>query len=91
MLLPDYLDKLPDPLVTLFQQVEEDILEDMARRILKTGKLTDSAQWQAWRLEQLGEEKNLSVIIYKGSPAKRRGKLTPFFKKLARKLYIMTT
>ena len=34
MLLPDYLDKLPDPLVTLFQQVEEDILEDMARRIL---------------------------------------------------------
>ena len=55
MLLPDYLDKLPESLVTLFQQAEEDILEDMARRILKTGKLTDSAQWQVWRLEQLGE------------------------------------
>ena len=55
MLLPDYLDSLPDSVITLFRQVEEDILEDMARRLLKAESITDTAQWQAWRLEQLGE------------------------------------
>lgn len=35
MLAPDYLDTLPDALVELFQQVEDDILRDIARRINK--------------------------------------------------------
>jgi hypothetical protein len=79
MLLPDYLDKLPDPLVTLFQQVEEDILEDMARRILKTGKLTDSAQWQAWRLEQLGEEKEFIRYHLQRLTGKTQGEINALF------------
>lgn len=52
MLTPDYLDTLPDALVELFQQVEDDILRDIARRINKMGELTPTAVWQAWRLEQ---------------------------------------
>lgn len=52
MLAPDYLDTLPDALVELFQQVEDDILRDIARRINKMGGLTSTAAWQAWRLEQ---------------------------------------
>ena len=52
MLAPDYLDTLPDALVELFQQVEDDILRDIARRINKIGGLTSTAAWQAWRLEQ---------------------------------------
>lgn len=53
MLTPDYLDTLPDALVELWQQVEDDILRDIARRIGKADGLTDTAAWQAWRLEQV--------------------------------------
>ena len=53
MLAPDYLDKLPEPVVELFRQVEEDILADMARRISKMGAVTETADWQRWRLEQI--------------------------------------
>ena len=52
MLTPEYLDTLPDALVELWQQVEDDILRDMARRIAKMDGLTETAAWQAWRLEQ---------------------------------------
>ena len=79
MLLPDYLDKLPESLVTLFQQVEEDILEDMARRILKTGKLTDSAQWQVWRLEQLGVEKEFIRYHLQRLTGKTQGEINALF------------
>lgn len=53
MLTPEYLDSLPEPVLELFRQVEEDILEDMARRISKMGAVTETADWQRWRLEQI--------------------------------------
>ena len=53
MLTPDYLDSLPDAVVTLWQQVEDDILRDIARRIGKVGSVTKTAAWQAWRYEQM--------------------------------------
>lgn len=56
MLTPDYLETLPDALVELWQQVEDDILRDIARRIGKMpdrDALTDTAAWQAWRYEQM--------------------------------------
>ena len=46
MLTPDYLDTLPDAVVELWQQVEDDILRDIARRIRKLDeldRLTDTA------------------------------------------------
>lgn len=52
MLTPEYLDTLPDALVELWRKVEDDILRDMARRIAKMDGLTETAGWQAWRLEQ---------------------------------------
>ena len=52
MLAPDYLDHAPDRLVLLFQQVEDDILRDVARRIAKMEALTPTANWQLWRYEQ---------------------------------------
>ena len=52
MLAPDYLDHAPDRLVLLFQQVEDDILRDVARRISKMEALTPTAHWQLWRYEQ---------------------------------------
>ena len=52
MLAPDYLDHAPDRLVLLFQQVEDDILRDVARRISKMDTMTPTANWQLWRYEQ---------------------------------------
>lgn len=56
MLTPDYLDTLPDAVVALWQQVEDDILRDVARRIAALDEmepLTPTAAWQAWRYEQM--------------------------------------
>lgn len=53
MLTPDYLENIPAPMMQLWQQVEEDILKDVARRIGKMGTLTATADWQLWRREQV--------------------------------------
>ena len=56
MLTPEYLDTLPDAVVALWQQVEDDILKDIAERISQLDELeplTPTAQWQAWRYEQM--------------------------------------
>lgn len=52
MLAPDYLDHAPDRLVLLWQQVEDDILRDVARRISKMEALSPTANWQLWRYQQ---------------------------------------
>lgn len=56
MLTPSYLDTLPDTVAELWQQVEDDILRDIARRIGALDELeplTPTAAWQAWRYEQM--------------------------------------
>ena len=52
MLSPSYLDSLPDSFVKLFQEVEEQILQDGARRIGKMDAVTPTANWQLWRYQQ---------------------------------------
>ena len=52
MLPPSYLDAMPDAFVQLAQQVEDEILQDVARRIGKMGTLTKTADWQLWRYQQ---------------------------------------
>lgn len=52
MLPPSYLDRMPDAFVQLWQQVEEQILQDVARRIGKMDKVTATANWQLWRYQQ---------------------------------------
>lgn len=52
MLPPRYLDQMPDAFVQLWQQVEDEILQDVARRIGKMGTLTETANWQLWRYQQ---------------------------------------
>lgn len=52
MLAPDYLDHAPDRLTLLWQQAEDDILRDVARRIGKMDALTPTANWQLWRYQQ---------------------------------------
>ena len=52
MLPPSTLDQMPDAFVQLWQQVEDDILRDVARRISKMEALTPTANWQLWRYQQ---------------------------------------
>lgn len=53
MLLPKELDKLPDRVVELYAELENDIIRDMARRIVKTNFATDTAQWQLIQLQRM--------------------------------------
>ena len=55
MLTPDQLEALPRRFVQLWQQVEDDILQDIARRMKSLGELdplTPTAIWQACRLAE---------------------------------------
>ena len=52
MLPPSYLDQMPDAFVALWRQVEDEILQDVARRIGKMDTVTATANWQLWRYQQ---------------------------------------
>lgn len=58
MLPPSYLDRMPDAFVQLWQQVEDEILQDAARRIGKMGTVTPTANWQLWRYQQTEAVRN---------------------------------
>lgn len=58
MLPPSTLDQMPDAFVQLWQQVEDDILRDVARRISKMEALTPTANWQLWRYQQTEAVRN---------------------------------
>ena len=66
MLSPRYLDGLADELIETYSQLETDILQDMARRIAKLGKITDATKWQAQMLAEAGGlKKNVGRILSK--------------------------
>ena len=66
MLSPRYLDGLADELIETYSQLETDILQDMARRIAKLGKITDATKWQAQMLVEAGGlKKNVGRILSK--------------------------
>lgn len=58
MLTLRQLDDLPDAVVDIITATEREIINDMARRIAKVGTITETAQWQLYRLEALGAERD---------------------------------
>lgn len=54
MLTPNQLQEIPVYFVNLFQELENFIIEDIARRISKVGNITDMAEWQLMRAEEIG-------------------------------------
>lgn len=58
MLTLRQLDDLPDAVVDIITATEREIINDMARRIAKASAITDTAQWQLYRLEALGAERD---------------------------------
>lgn len=78
MLPPSYLDQMPDAFVQLWQQVEEQILQDVARRIGKMDAVTPTANWQLWRYQQTEALRNDVVKLL----AKYTGKSETAIRKL---------
>lgn len=54
MLAPDYLDRITDEIVALYDQLNTSIIEDMARRIMRIG-LSDTTTWQSDITQEAGE------------------------------------
>ena len=66
MLPPRYLDGLSDEITEIYSQLETDILQDMARRLARLGKITDMTKWQAQMLAEAGGlKKNIGRILAK--------------------------
>ena len=78
MLPPSYLDRMPDAFVQLWQQVEDEILKDVARRIGKMDAVTPTANWQLWRYQQTEALRNDVVKLL----AKYTGKSESAIRKL---------
>lgn len=54
MLSPEYYDSCADVLLAHYARLEDDIICDIIRRLMKTGNMTDTAKHQAESLQQAG-------------------------------------
>lgn len=54
MLRPSYLASAADGVVEIWDTVEADISSDIARRIVKAGRVTETAAWQMEKAKELG-------------------------------------
>lgn len=54
MLEPAYLVSAADDVVEIYAQVEQDIIADIARRVVKAGYITDTAAWQIQKAKEFG-------------------------------------
>ncbi len=52
-LTPSQLDRLPEPMVQLMSELQDEIISDICRRIKKTNLLTPTAEWQLVKANQL--------------------------------------
>ena len=70
MLSPRYLEGISDAIVEIYAQLEADILQDMARRIARLGKITEATKWQAQLLAETGAlKKRVYALLKKYDPA----------------------
>lgn len=53
-LKPEYLQGLPDELAALTENLEAQLIGDIARRIAKAGEITDTSAYQIMRLKEMG-------------------------------------
>lgn len=52
-LSPTQLDKLPESMIQLMSELQDEIISDICRRITKTNMLTPTAEWQLYKANQL--------------------------------------
>ncbi len=54
MLLPTEYEHLCDQLITLYGDLDNAIISDIVRRLVKNGEMTETAKWQAKQLQESG-------------------------------------
>ncbi len=54
MLSPEYYEVCADDIVRLYQQLEDDIISEIVSRIMKSGKVTETAKHQIEQLQETG-------------------------------------
>ena len=54
MLTPDYFYGKSDKLIEMYQELEDWIIRDIAKRLIKSGELSGTADRELWKLEQMG-------------------------------------
>ncbi len=54
MLSPEYYDRLCDDLIKLYADLDNAIISDIVRRLMKNGEMTETAKWQAKQLQESG-------------------------------------
>ncbi|GAA0103338.1 hypothetical protein UT300012_40550 [Paraclostridium bifermentans] len=65
-LTPEELKNIPESFINLYQELEDFIIADIARRIAKVGSLTDSAKLETIRANEIGISINLIKEKIKG-------------------------
>lgn len=63
MLTPEEMATYPDNIDSMYQELDEFIIQDYARRVAKAGKVTDTAEWVAQRGEAISEMISLRKIL----------------------------
>lgn len=53
-LTPEQLKNIPEGFISLYQELEDFIIDDISRRIAKAGKVTDTAKWQIIKAKEIG-------------------------------------
>lgn len=57
MLKPEYFNDKADRMIELYQELENFILQDIAKRLLKSQSVSGTADRLIWKLEQMGESR----------------------------------
>ncbi len=54
MLTPEYYSHVADDLIKLYADLDNAIINDIVRRLVKNGEMTETAKWQAKQLQESG-------------------------------------
>lgn len=87
MLTPKQLSELPDNVVKLYEELEDAILQDMARRIVKTDFATETTQWQLSRLQEMGITHDVVFDKLSKATSKSDEELITMFNEAAEEAY----
>lgn len=73
MLTPTYLEQLPQPMIELISQLQDEIIADITKRIVKGKYDTPSAQWMLYKANQLRlSSADVNKLIAKGANVRER-------------------
>lgn len=75
MLKPEYLDALPESLIGLYSQVEQDILADMARRIAEYNYWIPAVEHQRQMLREMGLSQKHIIRVLSQISGKSQGEI----------------